>query len=41
MKGNYIIKDFILGEEKKFLIGHHGGVSKDEMFVLLMVVTQG
>ncbi|MCK4357290.1 MAG: alkaline phosphatase family protein [Candidatus Cloacimonetes bacterium] len=37
MKENYIIKDFVLGEEEKYLIGHHGGVSKEEMFVPLIV----
>jgi len=38
MKENYIIKDFVLGEEEKSLIGHHGGMSKEEMFVPLIVI---
>ncbi|MEA3475219.1 MAG: alkaline phosphatase family protein [Candidatus Cloacimonadota bacterium] len=38
MKENYIIKDFVLGEEEKSLIGYHGGMSKEEMFVPLIVI---
>lgn len=38
MRENYIIKDFLLGEEEKFHIGNHGGVSKEEMFVPLIVI---
>jgi len=36
MKDNYIIKDFLLTEKKKYNIGNHGGVSEDEMFVPLI-----
>jgi hypothetical protein len=38
MRDNYVIKDFLLGEEEKFNIGYHGGVSKEEMFVPLIVI---
>lgn len=38
MRDNYVIKDFLLGEEEKFNIGYHGGVSKEEMFVPLVVI---
>jgi hypothetical protein len=38
MKENYIIKDFVLGETEKFHIGNHGGVSKEEMLVPLIVI---
>jgi len=38
MKDNYIIRDKVLGQGKKFHIGHHAGVSKDEMLVPLVVV---
>lgn len=38
MRENYIIKDFLMGEEEKFNIGNHGGVSKEEMFVPLIVL---
>ncbi len=38
MKENYVIKDFLPGEEVKFHIGVHGGVSKEEMFVPLVVL---
>lgn len=38
MRENYIIKDFLLGEEEKIHIGNHGGVSKEEMFVPLIVI---
>lgn len=37
MKDNYIIKDFVKGEEQKIFIGNHGGVSREEMFVPLIV----
>ena len=38
MKENYVIKDLVLGEEPYYFIGHHGGVSRNEMFVPLIVV---
>ena len=38
MKNNYIIKDTVLGETEHFLKANHGGVSKQEMFVPLIVV---
>jgi len=38
MKENYIMKDLVLGEEQQIFIGNHGGVSKEEMFVPLIVV---
>jgi predicted AlkP superfamily pyrophosphatase or phosphodiesterase len=37
-KENYALRYSILGEKKSILIGHHGGVSKEEMFVPLIVV---
>ncbi|MBN2458264.1 alkaline phosphatase family protein [Candidatus Woesearchaeota archaeon] len=37
MKENYIIKDMILKKERDFHIGNHGGVSRDEMIVPLIV----
>lgn len=40
MKENYIIRDFVLGEDEYFPIGNHGGVSKEEMFVPLIVVNR-
>lgn len=38
MKENYIIKDIIIGEVDRKIIGNHGGVSKEEMFVPLIVI---
>lgn len=38
MKENYIMKDFVFGEEQHIHIGNHGGVSKEEMFVPLIVI---
>ncbi|MBS3137600.1 alkaline phosphatase family protein [Candidatus Woesearchaeota archaeon] len=38
MKENYIIFDELLGEERSFHIGNHGGTSKEEMFVPLIVI---
>ena len=38
MKDDYIIKHYVLGEEEYNLIGNHGGVSKEEMFVPLFVM---
>ncbi len=37
-KDDYIIQDFILGEERHFYKGNHGGTSKWEMFVPLILV---
>lgn len=39
MKEHYVIKDFTLGEAEHFLKANHGGVSKEEMFVPLIVAT--
>lgn len=38
MKENYIMKDLVLGEDQNIFVGNHGGVSKEEMFVPLIVV---
>jgi len=38
MKKNYIIKDSILGETDSKHVGNHGGVSKEEMLVPLIVL---
>lgn len=38
MKDNYVMADTILGEDENKHIGHHGGVSKEEMFVPLIVI---
>jgi hypothetical protein len=38
MKENYILKDKIKKIKKKMHIGHHGGVSKEEMLVPLIVI---
>ncbi len=38
MKENYIIKDIIIGEVDRHLIGNHGGTSAEEMFVPLIVI---
>lgn len=38
MKEDYIMKDFLPGEGKNIYIGNHGGVSKEEMLVPLIVV---
>nr|MDO8084317.1 alkaline phosphatase family protein [Candidatus Sigynarchaeum springense] len=37
MKENFVIKDLLLGETRTPLIGHHGGVSPDEMLVPLFM----
>jgi hypothetical protein len=37
MKGTYVIKDLLLGETRSPLIGHHGGISEDEMLVPLFI----
>jgi hypothetical protein len=38
MKENYIMKDLVLGEKRNIYIGNHGGVSREEMFVPLIVI---
>jgi len=38
MKDNFIMKDVVFGEEKNNLIGNHGGVSREEMIVPLIVI---
>ncbi len=38
MKGDYIIKEFVEGEDFNIFIGNHGGVSKEEMFVPLIIL---
>jgi hypothetical protein len=37
MQGNYIIKDWLAQEKHYELIGVHGGVSRDEMEVPLII----
>lgn len=37
MKDGYAIKDWILGERRHLHIGHHGGMTSDEMLVPLIV----
>ncbi|MBI2667598.1 alkaline phosphatase family protein [Candidatus Woesearchaeota archaeon] len=38
MEDNYIMEDSLLGGEKYFNIGNHGGVSKEEMLIPLIVI---
>ncbi|MGM5484786.1 MAG: alkaline phosphatase family protein [Nanobdellota archaeon] len=38
MKKNYILKDRLVNEEKNSLVGIHGGISREEMHVPLIVV---
>ncbi|MFZ5955540.1 MAG: alkaline phosphatase family protein [Nanoarchaeota archaeon] len=38
LKENYIIRDEITEKEKRFSIGHHGGISKEEMLVPLIFI---
>jgi len=38
MKDNYLIKDFVLGEKKHIHTGNHGGTSKQEMHVPLILI---
>lgn len=40
MKQNYVIEDFVYGEKEKHNIGVHGGISKEEMWVPLMVLAK-
>jgi predicted AlkP superfamily pyrophosphatase or phosphodiesterase len=37
MKDTYVIKDLLLGEARSSLIGHHGGMSPDEVLVPLFI----
>jgi hypothetical protein len=39
MKDDYIIRDQVPGEEEKIKIGNHGGMSIEEMYVPLIVIT--
>jgi hypothetical protein len=38
MKEDYIIKDTLLGEKRRDLIGNHGGVHEDEIYVPFVVI---
>ncbi len=38
MKDNYIMKDIVLGEQQNIFIGNHGGVSREEMIIPLIVI---
>lgn len=38
MKENYIFRDQLIGENRHELIGNHGGLSDDELFVPLIVI---
>jgi len=38
LKNNYIMKDRVSGEKMNIYIGNHGGMSKEEMFVPLIVI---
>lgn len=38
MKDNYVIRDFVLGEKEFYFTGYHGGMSKAEMLVPLIVL---
>ena len=38
LKDNYILREEVMGEKRSFLIGNHGGLSKDELYVPLIVV---
>jgi len=38
MKENYIMKDLILGQKKNIHVGNHGGLSKEELFVPLVII---
>ncbi len=37
MKENYVFKDSLSGQKKRYHVGNHGGVSKEEMYVPLLV----
>ena len=38
MRDDYIMRDYVLGEEQIIPIGNHGGTSREEMFVPLVVI---
>jgi predicted AlkP superfamily pyrophosphatase or phosphodiesterase len=38
MKDNFIMKDLVLGEDRNVFTGNHGGVSREEMIVPLIVI---
>ncbi|MFZ5982036.1 MAG: alkaline phosphatase family protein [Patescibacteria group bacterium] len=38
MKDGYLIQDTLLGEERNDYLAHHGGLSREEMFVPLIVI---
>ncbi len=37
MKENYVMRDSLLGQKPKHMVGNHGGISDDEMLVPLVV----
>lgn len=38
MKDNFIMKDLVFGEDQNIYTGNHGGVSREEMIVPLIVI---
>ncbi len=38
MKDNYVIRDFVLGEKEFYFTGYHGGMTRAEMLVPLVVI---
>lgn len=38
MKENYVMRDFVKGEKVHYFVGYHGGVSREEMYVPLIVI---
>jgi predicted AlkP superfamily pyrophosphatase or phosphodiesterase len=38
MKDNFIMKDRVFGEDQNIFIGNHGGVSREEMLVPLIII---
>jgi hypothetical protein len=39
MKNNYVIRDFVLGEKEFYFTGYHGGMTRAEMIVPLIVLS--
>lgn len=39
MKDNYVMRDFVLGEKEFYFTGYHGGMSRAEMLVPLIVIS--